>query len=420
MIDDALYTALSLKKPVYLEIPVNLSTYSIDAPVPITDPRQLASVATPLSDPATLELVLEDISRGIENAVKPVLLAGSKLRKTSTEERFQRLAEAMGCATGIMPDAKGLVNEESSLYMGRYWGTVSSDHVEEVVESSDLIILAGPIINDYTTVGWSTLLPQNKLLILGPNYVNFAGHYYPNVQLADVMDGLIDRVQVKNGSLQAYERYKEQAGEQVPTQFSGSDSLSLRYIQQTIQQSLTSNTTLVVETGDSWFIGQSFKLPEGCKYHVQMQYGSIGWSVGALLGIALAEGSDRRVLALIGDGSFQLTAQEVSTMIRYKVKATILLLNNDGYTIEVQIHDGTYNDIKMWDYAKLIEVFNNTDGYGIGVKAHTNEEFVEALKKSEEHDGITLIECFLGRDDCTKALLEWGTRVAKANGRRNV
>ena len=69
-----------------------------------------------------------------------------------------------------------------------------------------------------------------------------------------------------------------------------------------------------------------------------MQYGSIGWSVGATLGYCVGA-PERRIVALIGDGSFQLTAQEISTMIRYGVRPIIFLMNNRGYTIEVEIHD---------------------------------------------------------------------------------
>ncbi len=77
-----------------------------------------------------------------------------------------------------------------------------------------------------------------------------------------------------------------------------------------------------------------------------MQYGSIGWSVGATLGMAAGlRGGKKRVLALIGDGSFQMTAQDVATMVKYRLNPIILLLNNDGYTIEVEIHDGPYNNI---------------------------------------------------------------------------
>lgn len=421
MIDEAIFTALTKKKPVYLEVPVNLALFPIAEPTRIDGAN---NYPRPTSDSASLDAAVEDILRAIDASVKPVLLAGSKLgRKTGTAEHFKRLSEALDCAVAIMPDAKSLFPENHSNFIGRYWGTVSSPHVAEIVESSDLIILGGPVLNDYTTVGWSALLPPKKSLVLGPDYVQFGDNYYPNVQLQDVLEAITDRVPARPASLQTYRRYSDgktnlNSAAEEDSAFNGSDSLNLRYLKSTLEKSFTSETTLLAETGDSWFIGQSFKLPEGAKYMVQMQYGSIGWSVGALLGAALAEGQNRRIIALIGDGSFQMTAQEVSTMIRNNVKATIILLNNAGYTIEVQIHDGAYNDIKNWDYAALINTFNAEDGNGLSLKAKTCDEFNEALKKSEQHDGLTLIECFLARDDCTAELLEWGSRIVKANGRR--
>lgn len=123
---------------------------------------------------------------------------------------------------------------------------------------------------------------------------------------------------------------------------------------------------------------------------------------------------------VLGDGSFQLTAQEISTIIRQDVKATILLLNNQGYTIEVEIHDGPYNDIQNWDYSGLINVFNgpnNLNGRGLGLKANSSRELEDALQQADNHDGLTFIECALSRDDCTAELLLWGSHVAASNGR---
>jgi TPP-dependent 2-oxoacid decarboxylase len=158
-------------------------------------------------------------------------------------------------------------------------------------------------------------------------------------------------------------------------------------------------------------------LPDGCLYEFQMQYGSIGWAVGALLGYALALDQQKRVIALIGDGSFQLTAQEVSTMIRYKLNPIIFLINNHGYTIEVEIHDGPYNNIKNWDYADLVQVFNAGEGNGWSCRVQTVGELAKAIRQAQAHEGLALIECIIDRDDCTKELLEWGSRVAAANNR---
>jgi len=192
----------------------------------------------------------------------------------------------------------------------------------------------------------------------------------------------------------------------------------MKVLKKHIEVLLTAQTALVVETGDSWFNGQKMKLPRGCGYEFQMQYGSIGWSVGAVLGYALAlQKEKKRVIAMIGDGSFQLTAQEVSTMIRYGLDPIIFLINNRGYTIEVEIHDGIYNNIKNWDYAGLMDVFNAGEGNGWGCRVGTEEELVDAVAFARDHEGVALIECVIDRDDCSKELLEWGSRVAAANSR---
>lgn len=57
-----------------------------------------------------------------------------------------------------------------------------------------------------------------------------------------------------------------------------------------------------------------------------------------------------------------LALQDVSTMIRYGLNPIIFLINNGGYTIEVEIHDGPYNNIQGWDYSGLVQCFDNHQG----------------------------------------------------------
>jgi indolepyruvate decarboxylase len=184
-----------------------------------------------------------------------------------------------------------------------------------------------------------------------------------------------------------------------------------------IQSLLTADTTLIADTGDSWFNGVELKLPGGTRFEVEMQLGSIGWSVPATFGYAVGA-PNRRIIAMIGDGSFQLTAQEVAQMIRRKLPVIIFLMNNHGYTIEVEIHDGPYNNIKNWDYAGLVQAFNAEDGRGRGIRVTNGGELADAIKVAlANHDGPTLIECVIDRDDCSSDLISWGRMVAAANAR---
>jgi len=112
-----------------------------------------------------------------------------------------------------------------------------------------------------------------------------------------------------------------------------------------------------------------------------------------------------------------MTAQEVSTMIRYGVNPIVILINNGGYTIEVEIHDGPYNNIKNWDYAGLVDVFNAADGSGWSGKAGTAHELDAALTSALANEGPSLVEVAIDRDDCSKNLLKWGGHVARNNGR---
>ena len=227
---------------------------------------------------------------------------------------------------------------------------------------------------------------------------------------------MASRAPKKGASLAAYTRLHEASA---ASPLSDTDApLSLRELRHHVQNLLDADTHLVIETGDSWFNGQKLNLPDGAGYHLQMQYGSIGWATGATLGVCVGAGPNKRVVSLIGDGSFQLTAQEISTMIRYHANPIIFLLNNRGYTIEVEIHDGPYNNIKNWNYAGLVDVFNAGEGNGLGLKAGTSAELSSAIERAKKHDGLVLIECSLDRDDCTKELLEWGNRVAAANSRQ--
>jgi len=212
-----------------------------------------------------------------------------------------------------------------------------------------------------------------------------------------------------------YKRIRSEPRREVPA-IPGAKLTRTEVVRQ-IQNLVTSDSTIIAETGDSWFNGIGLRLPGGARFEVEMQWGSIGWSVPAAFGYAIGA-RNRRIIAMIGDGSFQLTAQEVAQMIRQKLPIIIFLMNNHGYTIEVEIHDGPYNNIKNWDYAGLIGVFNAEDGRGRGIRVTNGRELAEAIEVAQaNHNGPTLIECVIDRDDCSSDLISWGRLVARANAR---
>jgi pyruvate decarboxylase len=407
-IDHAIDTALRSSKPVYLEIASNIAALPTAPPAP----RSFDGSAS--SDQQSLSAAVEHTAALLNEAVKPVLVSGVKLRPNGAVAAFQDVVESAGYGVAGMPNAKGFFDEQHDQHIGIYWGPVSSPGCSEIVESADLALFVGPSFTDYTTTGHAALINPAKIIQVLPNSVVSPGQTFNNVAMTDFLRALASKLNQNDKSLNAFRRIQEISMPPAP----GDDGtpITTRGLFARVQQMLDSSTCVIAETGDSWFNGMNLDLPSGASFEIQMQYGSIGWSVGATLGYSLAR-PDRRVIALIGDGSFQMTAQALSTMIRYGVKPIIFLINNGGYTIEVEIHDGPYNMIKNWDYAALVSAFNAGDGNGWGVRVGTEGELAKAITEATDHDGPSLIEVLIDRDDCSKNLLEWGGHVARNNGR---
>ncbi|KAK6118263.1 hypothetical protein DH2020_048049 [Rehmannia glutinosa] len=114
-----------------------------------------------------------------------------------------------------------------------------------------------------------------------------------------------------------------------------------------------------------------------------------------------------------------VTAQDVSTMLRCGQKTIIFLINNGGYTIEVEIHDGPYNVIKNWNYTAFVDAIHNGEGNCWTTKVRCEEELIEAIETATEakKDCLCFIEVIVHKDDTSKELLEWGSRVSAANSR---
>jgi pyruvate decarboxylase len=409
-IDHAIRSALREKKPAYIDIACNVASAPCDAPGPIS-----AILGEEPSDPQTLRAAIAAAAEFLEGKQKPILLIGSKLRAAGAEKQAIELAEALGCAVTVMAAAKSFFPEDHPQFAGIYWGEVSAPGAREIFDWADSVLCIGTIFNDYSTVGWTAMPSGAGVLTADQHRVYMEGHDFGRIHLRDFLSGLTGKVQKRPATMIEYRRIRPQPSPQKPAKPEA--KLTRAEIFRQIQALINADTTVIAETGDSWFNGMALSLPGKARFEIEMQWGSIGWAVPATFGYAVGA-SSRRIIALIGDGSFQLTAQEVAQMIRRKLPVIIFLINNHGYTIEVEIHDGPYNNIKNWDYAGLIHAFNAEDGRGRGLRATSGRELEEAIKVAvANRDGPTLIECVIDRDDCSADLISWGRQVAKANAR---
>lgn len=420
-IDHVIRTALRERKPAYIEIASNI------APAPCVHPGPVSSLLAEMTfDRESLDAAVDETVKMLGKTDFSVILVGSKIRPAHAIEETEELANKMGCAVAIQPAAKSLFPEDNPNYRGVYWGQCSCPGVEPIFEKaqkSGMILALGPIFNDYSTAGWTAWPKGDNVLVADSNRVTVGGKTFEGFTMKEFLSALVKKAPHQAKSAQESQHHHDPIKAADPTKKLTNDEMTRQ-----INDMLTSDATLLAETGDSWFNALRMHLPRGCKVETEMQWGHIGWSIPAAFGNAT--GSKRKKIVMCGDGSFQLTAQEMANMVRYKLPVIIFLVNNHGYVIEVAIHDGPYNYIKNWDYAGLMKVFNAPDiagddlpaskhGHGMGLKATTGGELADAIKKAQaNHEGPTIIECVIDRHDCTSKLAQWGKLVAKANARK--
>lgn len=409
-IDHVIRTALKERKPAYLEIPCNLADAECVRPGPV---HSLLQAPTP--DTLSLHAAVTTASKWLHQYERVVMLIGSKLRAANAESEVVALADQLQCAVSLMAGAQGFFPADHPNFRGLYWEDISSKGTQALIEKADAIICIAPAFNDnYMAPPWNALPRRDDFMIVDVDRVTVAGQTFDGFSLSHFVAALTDKAPARPASATS--------SEFTPPIIVPADSeapLSNDEMTRQIQGLLTSETTLTVETGDSWFNAARMVIPRSARIEQQMIWGHIGWSVPAAFGNALGA-PERRHLMMVGDGSFQLTAQEVAQMIRYKLPVIIFLINNRGYVIEIAIHDGPYNYIKNWDYAGIVNAFNAEDGQGLGLKATTGKGLADAITKAlANREGPTLIECDIDRNDYTEALKTWGRLAEETNSRND-
>jgi pyruvate decarboxylase len=179
---------------------------------------------------------------------------------------------------------------------------------------------------------------------------------------------------------------------------------------------------LTIRSGTSSFGILDVPLPEKSVFVSQILWGSIGYSVGGLLGAAFAArdiGLNRPIL-FVGDGSLQLTVQELSVMLRHGLKPIIFLLNNSGYTIERFLHgkERKYNDISNWKWTALLGVLGDAEGtLSQSYTVHTKDELAALLDDASfaQAGKMQLVEVMMRKHDAPRALVKQAELSGKTN-----
>jgi indolepyruvate decarboxylase len=415
-IDRCLRACILRKRPVYLQLPSDVSYITIDVP---SDPFSCAFQ----SDRLLLDAFMERVTAKLRSAVSTVLLIDADVARFGLAEKVMSISAALRAPMAAMATAKGVVDETHPNYLGLYAGAYSQPGVQEVVEKADCVLLLGVRFIDATTGGFSDRIKRAHRIDVRDWSGEVEGEDFHGISMADVVGELSNGQDVKwrhRGAVAA-----ERA---VPALADRAAALRQDWFWKRIAVFLEADDVVCAENGTSLSGLSGVRLPPGVTVISQALWGSIGYSLPATFGSLIAAPERRHVL-FIGDGSFQLTAQELSSILRHKLKPIIFLINNDGYTIERLILGAaaSYNDVQPWRYAELCSVFGDSADFD-SRRVSSVGELEDALTSTAAADKCHFIELMMERMDAPQALktlgpvyarLDYGTSWVLKRGRTN-
>ena len=136
---------------------------------------------------------------------------------------------------------------------------------------------------------------------------------------------------------------------------------------------------VIADPGDALFASSELVIHRQTEFISPAYYTSMGFAVPAALGAMVARPTLRPVV-LVGDGAFQMTGMELSTIVQHGFNPVVIVLDNKGYGTERQLHPGDhkFNDIQPWHYHRLPEILGGGRGYEI----RTEGDFDAALRSA--------------------------------------
>lgn len=394
-IDRVLAAALRHKRPVYIELPRDLTatlcSCSGNPPPP-----------APASDPDALREALAEATQRLVGARRPVLIAGIEIQRFGLQKPLLQFLEATGIPFATTPLSKSTLCEDHPLFLGVYEGAVGQEQARQAVEQSDCLLMLGAFMTDVNLGIFTAKLDQALTISSSSDGSSIAFHQYPEVLLGDFLAGLLDQDLPQRASAAG----KPAAG---PQPFDAQDTpITIRRLFEYLETFIDEHMVLLADPGEALFAATDLTIRHPAAFLSPAYYTSMGFAIPGAIGAQLAR-PDLRPLVLVGDGAFQMTGLEISTAARFGLSPIVVVLNNGGYGTERPMTDGRFNDIPAWRFSRLPEVMSAGQGFEI----FSERDFEQALQAALAHsDTPAILEVHLDPDDHSPAL----TRLTDALG----
>jgi len=395
-IDRVLEACARYKRPVYIEIPRDM--------VRVAPPVSPASERTELtSDAEALAEAADEAARIIGGSQRPIIIAGVEIHRFGLQDKVLALAEGAQIPIAATMLGKSAIRETHPLYIGLYEGAIGREIITEYVEESDCIILLGTFMSDINLGIYTAKLDPGRCIYATSEQLRIRHHHYHDVLLGDFLRELNGRRPTPP------KRALPEREEPAPFVAEANAPITIERMVARLNQSLDNETIVIADVGDALFGATELVTHERTEFLSPAYYTSMGFAVPATLGANVAR-PDLRAITLVGDGAFQMTGMELSTIIRHGFAPVVIVLDNKGYGTERFLHPGPFNDIQPWNYHQLTQVL----GGGTGYEVRSEQEFDDALTQAlADRSALSLIQVHISEEDRSQALDRLASRLGQ-------
>ncbi len=319
-------------------LPQDIQAEAFDWPVEFFTKR-VWHVARPVPEPAALARAVEII----RNAKRPLVVAGGGAIYSRASEQLREFATATGIPVADTQAGKGAINFDHPLSVGGV-GSTGNNAANTLAREADVVIGIGTRYSDFTTAS-HTVFANPEVRFVNVNVMAFdAAKHSATMVVADARETLTALQKALEG-WSTDEAYQQRAAtlwdewndvieecyhrdhQPLPAQTEVFGALN----------ELMAPHDVVINAagsmpGDLQTLWRA-TTPE--QYHLEYAYSCMGYEIPASMGVRLALDSagheDRRVVAIVGDGTYQMLPSELATIVSERLKITVVLLQNHGY-----------------------------------------------------------------------------------------
>lgn len=408
LIDHALEQCILHSRPVYIQVPTDM------VPAPVSSGRLDSEIQISQALPTSShDAVVAQVMEKLYAAKQPVVLVDGETRALGVSNEVEQLIRSTKLPTLTTSFGTGLIDMTLPNVYGIFEGSFADPKTKSLIDDSDLVLLFGPHLSSTNSYAFSAIPKPEITISFTSNGISIGNELSRDVSVKQTLSQILKTLDPT--------KVKEYAtGLDLPRPvnlpFSAvPDDEIIRQdkIWKVLGSFMRPGDIILGETGTAGYGVREMAFPAHSRLFTPVTWLSIGYMLPATQGAALAQREliasskyhdikEARTILLIGDGSFQMTVQELSTIIRHQLNVVIILINNDGYTIERVIHGlkQSYNDIAPWKYLKAPALFGAPENTYTG-SAKTYGELKQVLQDKDLADGkgLRMVEVFMGRED---------------------